>query len=187
MIAFDTITNTFGELYLLTQIVEYILILYFIYYITTFLVSCSVSNWYFENSSYNLCTGMGWMLFNHLGSITFAALAITPIKIINTIADSAQKNTDNMCAQVSICLLKPCLSMVEGLVKTLNRYSIITIAFTGQSFVTGAKSAAVIAFNNHKMLSILEGVESFYFLSLWLLSVVWSVAFGFIVGRALKI
>lgn len=95
------------------------------------------------------------MLFNHLGSITFAALSITPIKIINTIADSAQKNTDNMCAQVSICLLKPCLSMVEGLVKTLNRYSIITIAFTGQSFVTGAKSAAVIASNNLKMLSIL--------------------------------
>lgn len=77
--------------------------------------------------------------------------------------------------------------MVEGLVKTLNRYSIITIAFTGQSFVTGAKSAAVIAFNNLKMLNIVEGVESFYFLSLWLLSVVWSVAFGFIVGRTLKI
>lgn len=49
MIAFDTITNTFGELYLLIQIFEYIFILYFVYYVTTFLVSCSVSSWYSEN------------------------------------------------------------------------------------------------------------------------------------------
>lgn len=126
-------------------------------------------------------------MFNHLGSITFASLVITPLKIINTIADSYQKNTDNMCAQVSTCLLKPCLSMVEGLVKTLNRYSIITIAFTGQSFVAGAKSAAVIVFDNLKILSLLEGIESFYFLSFWLLSVIWSVGFGIIVADVLKI
>ena len=130
---------------------------------------------------------MGWMLFNHLGSLTFAALAITPIKIISTIADSAQKNTDNMCAQISICLLKPCLSLFEGLFKTLNRYSIMTIAFTGQSFVSGAKSAAVIAFSNHKMLGIIEGVETFFYLSLWLLTVVWSVAVGIIIGELLGI
>lgn len=80
------------------------------------------------------------------------------MKIISTVADSAQKNTDNMCAQISICLLKPCLSLFEGLVKTMNRYSIITIAFTGQSFVTGARSAAVIAFSNYKMLTLIEGV-----------------------------
>lgn len=75
------------------------------------MVSCSVSNWYFDNSSYTLFTGMGLALFNHLGSLTFAAIIITPIKIISTITDSAQTNTDNMCAQISICLLKPCLSV----------------------------------------------------------------------------
>ena len=95
------------------------------------------------------------MLFHHLGSITFASLIITPIKIVNIIADSAHKSPDNMCAQVSICFLKPCISLVEGLVKTLNRYSIITIAFTGEGFVSGAKSAAVIALSNLKMLGIM--------------------------------
>lgn len=80
------------------------------------------------------------------------ALAITPIKILSTITDAAQKNTDNMCAQISICLLKPCLSLFEGLSKTLNRYSVMTIAFTGQSFVSGSRTAAVISFSNLKML-----------------------------------
>jgi hypothetical protein len=94
-------------------------------------------------------------MFNHLGSITFASLIITPMKIISTITDSAQKNADNMCAQVSICCLKPCISLFEGLVKTLNRYSIITIAYTGQSFVAGAKSAAMIVFSNLKMINII--------------------------------
>ena len=55
MIAFDTMSNTFGEVYLLIQIMEYIFLLYFVYYSTTFLISCTVSNYYLGNTSYSLC------------------------------------------------------------------------------------------------------------------------------------
>lgn len=57
------------------------------------------------------------------------------------------------------------MSMLEGLLQTLNHYAIVVMSFTGQSFVDSAKTGCVVVFSHPELFAVLSSVRSFLMIS----------------------
>lgn len=80
------------------------------------------------------------MFFNHLGSLTFAALVIAVITFIRMLADGGKRNRKNPCLAVCACIMACFLRYIEALLKILNHNAIIVMAVTGESYIDSAKT-----------------------------------------------
>lgn len=88
------------------------------------------------------------LLCSHLGSLTFASIIITLIKLVQMALDSAQREADNCYVKICICCIQCCVSSIEALIQTLNHYAIIIMSLTGQGFVDSAKTGGIIIFSH---------------------------------------
>jgi hypothetical protein len=89
------------------QGIFYIFFTYYFYYLMVFLVAASVAQWYFRNTT-GCCTGFTWSLY-HIGTLTYAAVMITIIKILQMFVNSTQKTSSNTCVDFCICCVQSCV------------------------------------------------------------------------------
>jgi hypothetical protein len=72
-----------------------------------FLIASAVAVWYYQVPNKSICAGFGWMFKGHIGSLTFAALVITIIKMLKEKAKKGSKG--NSCVALMrvccVCLL----------------------------------------------------------------------------------
>lgn len=85
---------------------------------------------------------------------------ITIVKLARMMSNQSDRH-DNTCKKVCTCLVKYCLCMLEGFLKTMNHYAVIMTALTGEDFVNSAKSAGVLIFSNMGLFTIVEMIDSF--------------------------
>lgn len=148
----------------LLHLFYYFFFLYFFYYVMVFLIASAAADWYFQRGDGGCCTGVARLLRAHIGSITFASIIITIVKIAQTAVDSAARDSDNLCAQICLCFVKCFLNMLEGLVHTLNHFGIIVMTYTGEGFVDSAKTAGVVILSNFELFTVLNSITGFIFM-----------------------
>jgi hypothetical protein len=68
----------------------YIFFSYFLYYVMVFLVATSAADWYYQRGS-SFCSGLGRLMGAHIGSLTFASIIVSLVKIVQLILESAQR------------------------------------------------------------------------------------------------
>lgn len=145
------------------QIFGYIFFVFFTYYVMVFLVASCVAIWYYQSRKNMITSGIKWLFQAHIGSITFGAMIITIIKILQAMA-KGQKKTNAAAAvarAVCICLL----NALEKFVKIMNRFAVIIMSFTGEDFVTSCKSTGIIIFKNLGVFSVITIVSNFFYYS----------------------
>jgi hypothetical protein len=157
------INNTHHVLFV-PQFIYYMFITAFLYYVTVFLIASAVGQWYYQRNA-NCCAGLGNLLCSHLGSLTFASIIITLIKLVQMALDSAQREADNCYVKICICCIQCCVSSIEALIQTLNHYAIIIMSLTGQGFVDSAKTGGIIIFSHPALFGSLGSVSGFIVLS----------------------
>lgn len=154
--------NTAFSLYT-TQAFLYTFFTFFSYYAMVFLVSSAVSIWYYQIDKNMIGSGLKWLIKGHIGSLTFAALIITIIKMLLTMVK--KKRTTNMVAAVARMICVCLLAALEKFVKVMNRYAVILMSFTGEDFITSCKSTGVLIFKNIGVFSVLSIVSAFFYYS----------------------
>lgn len=103
------------------------------------------------------------MFKGHIGSLTFAALVITIIKMLKEKAKKGSKG--NSC----VALMRACcvclLAVLEKFIKVMNRLAVIIMAFTGEDYITACKSTGVIVYNNLAVFAIITIITNFFYWS----------------------
>lgn len=95
-----------------------------IYYVMVYLIANAVADWYYMRGE-KCFSGVGRMFAYHIGTITFASLLIPFVKVIQLmlkccIGDPGQGGCRACCRPCIDC----CVGALQGLVYTLNSYSI---------------------------------------------------------------
>jgi hypothetical protein len=144
--------------------VLYTFFTYFFYYSMVFLIAASVAQWYYGNLSNiensMLGTAFKWYFKSSIGPITFAAVVITIIKIIRTLVS---ENSSNPVLRLCFCIIKCIFAALEYMIKIMNHYAIIGMAFTGEGYYTSAKRAGVLIFSNLGLFATVDIIQSFFF------------------------
>ena len=60
----------------------------FFYYCLVFLIATACAIWYYGLDQNYLCTGLGRIVKNHIGSFTFAALLVTIVTMLRQAAEN---------------------------------------------------------------------------------------------------
>jgi hypothetical protein len=141
----------------------YFFFVFFLYYAMVYLIASAAGDWYFNRQSAGCCTGVGRLTGSHIGSITFASIIISLVKILQAFIDAAARDVDNLCSACCLCLVKCFVSMLEGLIQTLNHFAIIVMSYTGEQFIDSAKTAGVVIFSNAGLFVVLDSVNAFIF------------------------
>lgn len=142
----------------------YLFFSFFMYYVIVFLIASAVGQWYYQRST-GCCAGLGNLFRGHLGSLTFASVLITIIKLFQMALDTAQKESDNCTVKIVLCCVQCCFSMIEGLLQTLNHYAIVVMSYTGQGFVDAAKTGGVVIFSHPELFATLSSASGFLTIS----------------------
>lgn len=79
--------NTISWMLLVSMLLMCFLI-YFLYYSATFLVAVQAAHWYHRCQTTNWI-GFKWLVTRHLGSITFACLTVTLVKIARMMSSNS--------------------------------------------------------------------------------------------------
>lgn len=145
------------------QIFNYIFFTFFSYYVMVFLIASSAAIWYYQSRKSMLGSGIKWLFQAHIGSITFGALIITIIKMMQMMA-KGQKSS-NVVTQIFRAICICLLAQIERFVKVMNRFAVIIMSFTGEDFVTSCKSTGIIIFKNLGVFSVITIVSNFFYYS----------------------
>lgn len=141
--------------------VLYLFFTYFFYFVTVFLIGASVSLWYYKVDNVSMLgTALKWCVMSHIGSITFGAILITIIRIIRSIVS---ENSSNPCLRLCFCIIMCIFKALEYFLKILNHYATISMAFTGQGYISSAKTAGLLIFNNLGLFATVDIISAFFF------------------------
>jgi hypothetical protein len=137
---------------------------FFSYYVMVFLVASCVAVWYYQSERSMLGSGIRWLMKGHIGSITFAALMITIIKMVKTMVKK-KAGRGNACGEACRCICICFLTVLEQFVKVMNRFAVIIMSFTGEDFITSCKSTGIIIYKNVGVFAIITIVSNFFYYS----------------------
>lgn len=115
-----------------------------------YVVYQSMATFYFSsNKTVQGSAEVGWSIKNahttHAGSLSFAALIITVVRILRNIAESAARNNNggNAARVVGLCLM--CLlSCIEDILNYLDHLALAYMSVTGESFCESAFSGFML-------------------------------------------
>jgi hypothetical protein len=65
----------------------------FLYYVLSFFISTACSLWYYGKDEGYFCTALGRINKNHLGSLTFAALLLAIVRVMQLLVNSDGKES----------------------------------------------------------------------------------------------
>lgn len=141
--------------------VLYLFFTYFFYFVTVFLIGASVAIWYYKVDGVSMLgTALKWCVMYHIGSITFGALIITIIRVIRTFVS---ENSSNPCLRLCFCIIMCIFKALEYFLKILNHYATISMAFTGQGYISSAKTAGLMIFTNLGLFATVDIISAFFF------------------------
>lgn len=72
-------------------IVMIIFMTLFLYYVMVFLIGYCCANWFYGHHNSGICRGFGHINKSHIGSLTFASILVTIVKIIQLLIQSAAR------------------------------------------------------------------------------------------------
>lgn len=107
-----------------------------------------------------LGTAFKWYFKSAVGPITFASVVITVIKIIKSMVN---ENSSNPVLRLCFCIIKCIFAALEYIIKIMNHYAVIGMAFTGENYFTSAKRAGVLIFSNLGLFATVDIIQAFFF------------------------
>ena len=86
-------------------IATYIFMAIFFYYMLTFLVATACALWFYSKEGNFFTIGTCHLTKYHIGSLTFAALVVAPIKLLKVLLGLKQRYSENACMRCFQCCL----------------------------------------------------------------------------------
>ena len=146
--------------------VLYVFFAYFFYYSMVFLVASSLALWYYKKEDTPIVSTVFKWYLSAIGPITFASLVITILKAMKSLMT---ENSSNPCMRFCFSITKCIFAALEFLIKILNHYAIISMAFTGEAYYDSAKRAGVLLFDNTGLFAAVDIITGFFFYSaIWI-------------------
>ncbi|XP_054169219.1 choline transporter-like protein 1 [Oppia nitens] len=132
-----------------------------------FVISGSVSQWFFSRSRLDLgspiLNTISTLIRYHLGSIAFGSLLVASVKIVRLIFNKLNSllNRYKTSCDTSLKWCQCCLWLFEKFVIYVNRNAFIEIAIYGTCFTTSARKAFGLLSNNALKVLALNSVGDF--------------------------
>lgn len=125
---------------------------FLLFYVMVYLVGNRVADWFYGRRS-GCCVGLGRLFTHHLGTITYAAIVIPFIKLLQLVVwclVGGPNSTRSACLRP---FLGSCLQNIYSLVYTLNDTAIVLCTETGHDFIDAASTAGVVVLDNFDLFS----------------------------------
>lgn len=117
-----------------------------------FIIATACANWYYGINENFCCQGNQRILRYHLGSLTFGALVVTIVALLNSLINQKRRESQG-CVQIVWCIVGCCLQCIQALLEVMNHNAVIVMAMTGESYIDSAKTAVGIIFDNYSLFS----------------------------------